>query len=308
MSIQVKNAKSITLGGQQVKQIKDTNGNVLWRKEPLPWWLDQTYLNSLTVDDVGTIKTVPVNGKEHRVRLIGVDHDDLATGGKAHTTWEFVDLISDANGYSLASLWQDTSSSSGSNYDYLNSTIRKNLTGNGSGTSGWYEKGSGTKSSTYSGKTVLSMLPSDLQSSLKTTRKKVYSHTSGSWALTNADDKLFLLATKEMGYSSSYAEDVATYSYYSGHTGQTDAIRIKQQVKGSSGALTSGTTITQSACGSGKSYAGYNSSTSRYGGISWLRSPNTNDSSIAWYVDTDGYLNYYGVYYFASAVAPAFCL
>lgn len=38
MSIQVKNAKNITLDGQSVKQIKDSNGNVLWTKtQPEPY-------------------------------------------------------------------------------------------------------------------------------------------------------------------------------------------------------------------------------------------------------------------------------
>lgn len=307
MSIQVKNAKSITLGGQQVKQIKDTNGNVLWKKVQF-WWEDTAYLNSLTVDDVGTENEVEVNGVIHKVRLIGVDHDDLVTGGKAHTTWEFVDLISDANGYSLATYWKNTNTTGGSNQDYLNSSVRKAIDGQGNGDCSWFEKDSKSYSTRYTG-SVLSMLPAALQAVLKNVTKQVA--TGSGYGLTNYNTKLFQLSYREMTQkSSSYAkEEGTTYQYYKNN--DNDNARIKYQVKWHDGARTSslsGKDVAGAYTGTKYSYAGYNHSIENYGCIHWLRSPITGGGLDAWNVLSDGGLSNYYVYYNACPVAPAFCL
>lgn len=312
MSIQVKNVKKITLGGVEVKQIKDRNGNVLWKKGPTDWWEDQAFLSSLTISDVGLIKEVPINGKDHRVRLIGVDHDDLATGGKAHTTWEFVNLISDASGHSLATVWNDTNDTDSANYDYTNSSIRKALNGTGNATKFlWARKGQTTFDS--ESRTVLQMLPTSLQNAIKTVKKQVNVNSGGTWGLVEFTDKLFLLATKEMGYSSSYAEDLTTYKFYEGHTSQTDAIRIKKQINGTEVSTSS----PQIPSGSGQlyqgtvyNYAGYNyRADDTGGGVYWTRSPYVSYSYGAWSVYRDGSLyDRDTVCGSAYGVAPAFCL
>ena len=264
---------------------------------------------------VGDTKQVKLLNKEsgeqelpHTVRIIGFGHDKDTSSKTIGITFEFVNLISDDNGYSLATLWQDADadSQSGSNHDYRDSTIRKNLTGNGGGTAGWYEKDEGTKSKTYNEKTVLDLLPSSLTSVLQTVRKKVNVYTGSQWELKDVDDKLFLPASKELGFSDGYVEEIGTYDFYSSHTGATDPIRIKQQVKGSESALTSATPITESKTGSGSSYAGYNGS-DETGGYCWVRSPTTYDTAAARYIEPDGDLyNDFNVYDSALGIAPAF--
>lgn len=278
----------------------------------VPWYLNQTYLNSLTEDDIGTeINEVEVNGQIHRVRLIGVDHDDLATGGKAHTTWEFMDILSDSDGYSYGIVWNDTNDTGSANYDYTNSSIRKALNGTGNATKFlWARKGQTTFDS--ESRTVLQMLPTSLQNAIKTVKKQVNVNSGGTWGLVEFTDKLFLLATKEMGYSSQDAEDLPTYKFYEGHTSQTDAIRIKKQINGTE-VLTSSSQIPS---GSGQlyqgtvyNYAGYNyKADDTGGGVYWTRSPYVSSSYSAWYVYRDGNLIDNLVYSTASGVAPAFCL
>lgn len=309
MSIQVKNAKSITLGGQQVKQIKDTNGNVLWKKVQF-WWEDTAYLNSLTVDDVGTENEVEVNGVIHKVRLIGVDHDDLETGGKAHTTWQFVNAISDANGDCIAAFWHETSTTSGGNYDFINSSIRKALTGKGNASVyGWYQKTGTTKSSVYN-KSLIEMLPAGLVAKMKEVTKKVA--TTSSYTLTDFTDKLFLLSYREMTPdSSSYAkEEGATYKYWQNHN--TNADRITKQIHGDVVYTTSAKPTDTPYAQAGNTcynYAGYNYKADATGGaVLWLRSPGTNGGSVAWLVGRGGSLDSSFVYYSAYGVAPAFCL
>ncbi|MCQ2795416.1 MAG: DUF6273 domain-containing protein [Bacilli bacterium] len=244
------------------------------------------------------------------VRIIDFNKDKDPNGNNLGITFEFADLISDANGYSLASLWQNTSTTEGSNYNYIDSTIRKNLTGKGRGSIMWYEKGSGTVSKEYT-TSVYDMLPDDLteEGILKTTRKKVNLHTTGDWVETDVDDKLFLLSVSEMKYQTDYAEVGEPYEYYkNADTEKADPIRIKQQVKGSADALIDVTPITESAYGSGSSYAGYNSSAVGEGGRSWLRSPTIRYRDAAWMCKSDGDLANVYVYRCASATAPAFCI
>ena len=310
--IEMKNVNNLTLNGKNVVKISKPDGTVLWKKD-LKWYEDKAYIASLTIDDIGTEQEVEVNGVIHKVRLIGIDHDVDENGNVIHTTWEFVNLISDENGYCLATYWKNTATTAGSNYDFLNSSIRKALTGKGDGDLHWFEKDSKTFSTTYADKTVLSMLPSDLASVLKNVKKKVNINTDGTWTLTDFTDKLFLLSTKEMGYTSSAAEDLPIYDYYKNHTSETDAIRIKYQPKWHDGARTevlSGTDLDGEYTSTKYSYAGYNSSTQANGGVYWLRSPGSGFSNGAWFCGGGGYLNGSGylVYYDAVGVAPAFCI
>lgn len=315
MSIQVKNAKSITLGGQEVKQITDTNGNVLWSKVQIKWYEREdwyNYTNEAVADEIGVECPIIVNNIEHKVRLIGIDHDDLAGGsGKVHTTWQFTNLLSDSNGYSLSALWQDTGEGRlTANYDFPNSTLRKCLDGLGNGTLAWYTKGGATKSTTYI-KPVIEMLPSGLQNVLKNVSKPIGVYQSGSYFVVSSyNTKVFLLSHYEITYDSGsfeYALPEGTqYAYWQTHDTVTD--RIMRQLKGSEGALTTYTSITDPLWGSGSSYAGYNNPTAGNGGIQWLRSPYTSGGIYSWMVYVTGDLYSYGAYDTACAVAPCFCI
>jgi len=274
--------------------------------EDTHWWND---VSSLTTADIGTTREVEVNGVTHTVRLIGVDHDNLADGsGKAHTTWQFTNILSDSNGYSLATFWKDTNSTSTANYDFTNSDIRKALDGEGTGTAKWFVKSETTWSSTYSGKSVLDMLPTSLVSKLKSVSKQIA--TTSSYTVGTYDTKLFIPSYREMtatGSSQYVKEEGTTYSYWASH--DTDNDRIIKQIKGTDGALTSYTTVTSGSYSESKySYAGYNNSTSGYGGYIWLRSPYTDGTSGAWSVGGGGSLYSSGVFGGARGVAPCFCL
>ncbi|MCQ2795188.1 MAG: DUF6273 domain-containing protein [Bacilli bacterium] len=259
---------------------------------------------------VGNTKEVTLKGQSfsHTVRIIDFNHDDLADGsGKAGITFEFADLISDENGYSLASLWEDDTDGEDCNFDYLNSTIRKNLVGYENDDLMWYEKDSATKSSRS--QSVLDMLPNDLRSVLKIAKKKVNHKTTGSWVETNVYDELFLLSANEMNKKIDYAEKGEAYEYYkNAKPEEADPIRIKQQVKGTVGARTNSIDITDTACGSGYSYAGYNSSIAGCGSGFWLRSPSITGSSYSWNVGIDGEVDTRYACAFAYPIAPAFCI
>ena len=261
-----------------------------------------------SVSDIGKEVELTVNNQIHKVRLIGVDHDELndGSGNKAHCTFEFANLLSDSDGYSLATLWNTDDGESSTNYDYLNSDLRKALDGQGNGTLRWYQKESETKSTTYT-TSVINMLPSGLQSEIKTVKKEVA--TSTSYDPTNYDAKIFVLTFREMTQRPSpYAkEEGATYQYYKDN--DDNPSRIKHQVMWHTGAVTSPTKITDSdITWSANNYAGHNSSTDRYGGYYWLASPNADDSSRAWGADVGGVLGSNVVYDGAFAVAPAFCI
>ena len=267
--------------------------------------------DAFKVGDTKQVKLLNKEGGEqelpHTVRIIGFNKDVDIDNKQIGITFEFANLISDENGYSLASLWQDDADGEDCNFDYLNSTIRKNLTGYGNGNIMWYEKDSAIQSDRK--KTVLDMLPNDLRSVLKIAKKQVNLKTTGSWIETDLTDELFLLSANEMNEKTDGAEVGEAYEYYkNAKPGLADPIRIKRQVKGAEGARTSAQLITGNAFGSGSSYAGYNSINADYGGYSWLRSPRTSGSDGAWLVGGDGGLNSGYVYGSAFAVAPAFCI
>lgn len=261
--------------------------------------------------NIGDEKTVMVNNQEHKVRIIGFNHDTDSSGNRCGITFEFVDLISDENGYSLAGLWKNTNTTTNANFDYPNSTIRKNLTGKGSGVLSWYEKGGTTHSSRST--SVLEMLPNDLLDVMCDVKKlvKTKEGISSNWVDTEFVDKLFLLATSEKGFTSSIGDGYPVYDFYRNHTEQTDEVHVKQQVKKGDGALGDGTSITDTDYreGTKKSYAGHNNPTDGHGSIYWLRTPNTDYAVRAWCVWHDGKVSdNLSVYNYAFCVAPAFCI
>ena len=261
-------------------------------------------------EDIGKEVDLTVNNQIHKVRLIDVEHDELSddSGKKAHCTFEFSNLLSDSSGYSLATFWNTSEKDSSTNYDYLNSDLRKALDGQGNGTLRWYQKDSPTKSTTYT-TSVYDMLPSSLKDNIKTVKKHVA--TTSSYDVTDYGAKVFALTHNEMTKSSGseVKAEGTTYKYYVDHDNESS--RIKQQIKRRDGAITESTKITDDdIIWFAYNYAGYNNrdSTKNYGGYYQLTSPNTKYDDNDWYVFDDGGFNYYDVFSDAIAVAPAFCI
>lgn len=282
-----------------------------------PWYLDTQYINGLKAADVnangGVVQTVVVNGQPHKVRLIGVDHDELAdgSGNKAHTTWEFMDYISDSNGYSIATPWNWKFGEKSVAQDYPNSNLRKALDGQGKGEVVWYEKGSSTKSATYT-TSVLDMLPKKLQEAIKEVKKDVA--VSVNWKIESFNAKLFPLSYREMtaATETQAAEEGTTYARYKGMVQDKDIRRLKHQVKWQDGAATDSTVITDTGYEfiEVDNFAGFNSNAQDvYGGYCWLRSPvTTSAASSAFQLAVGGSFLKYQVYMYTLAVAPAFCI
>ncbi|MCQ2795396.1 MAG: DUF6273 domain-containing protein [Bacilli bacterium] len=266
---------------------------------------------------VGDEKAISINGKLHKVRILGFNQDVDNKNNTLGITFEFVNLICDANGNSLAVQWNDDSGDS-SNGNYLDSTIRLALNGTGKASQFlWAEKAATTWSKTYKNKTVLDMLPSDLVKVLKEPIKYVACRNNeGKWEDKTFSDKLFLLSPREMGYDSSQQESpdhTRPYSYYEGHTDYMDSLRIKKQINDDeiyieapyipvgSGQLIPGDV---------QNHAGYVDDHQRtWGATYWLRSPDIGVYEIAWHSFFQGLLStMVSVRSDALCIAPAFCI
>lgn len=136
------------------------------------------------------------------VRIIGFNHDELSDGtGNAGITFEFADLISDENGYSLATPWNWTEGESSTNYNYFDSNLRKAIDDGGADTTKicWCRKGETSVSTEepYK-KSVYDMLPDDLKADgiLKEVKKVVA--TTESYTADTYNTKLFPLSYSEI--------------------------------------------------------------------------------------------------------------
>lgn len=296
------------------------------KKEPEPgkkWYQDENYIKGLTVDDVGLLKDVVVNNQTHKVRLIGIDHDVDENGNTIHTTWEFYNLISDDQGEYLGYQWNDMNTGTKANWDYINSSIRFALTGEGNNSGKTGEKaeeilaarkGQETWDSNYKNKTVLSMLPTDLTSVIKTAKKTVGVKTdAGGEEYTQKEfvDKLFLISACEAGYSYDVTGGGEIYDFYDDYTITVDEARYKRQV--SDNTYTKSTLILK---GKGHSfennvgnYAGYNWANEflPVGGFYWYRSPSTGSDNVLTCSSLNAIQDKAGMAY-ALGVAPAFCI
>ncbi|MCQ2792262.1 MAG: hypothetical protein MJ208_01920 [Bacilli bacterium] len=293
--------------------------------EKKEWYQDNNFIDSLTKDDVGLEKEVMVNGLAHKVRLIGIDHDDLVDElGEAHTTWEFVNLISDSDGYSLATPWYWQWGDISSNDNFPNSDLRRAIDGLGGGCVSWYQKSSTTKSTTYT-KPVIDMLPGSLKSVLKEVKKPVA--LGNNYDVLTYNSKLFPLSVSEMVTGDpppgpiQYEQEGKTYDFYAG-VQFAYTTRIKHQVKWHDGAAIQETEITDYD----KSkiwihwdmipinFAGYNNPNDIYGGKYWTRSPCLHMAEGANSICENGKrgdVEYEGgsmIWYYLYGVAPAFCL
>ncbi|MCQ2796017.1 MAG: hypothetical protein MJ213_01725 [Bacilli bacterium] len=174
------------------------------------------------------------------VRIIGFNQDytELPKGGGnpdpnkvIGITFEFVNSICDDQGYSIATQWDDTDAEKGSNYNFLDSSVRKALTKTGNGHILWAKKGATSWSNEpgglYTDKSVLEMLPDELteEGILKTPAKYINIWNKNlepeeGWEEQVVNDKLFLLSPAEMGRIGHEQEEphTVTYSLYEGHS------------------------------------------------------------------------------------------
>ena len=265
---------------------------------------------------IGDYKYLTVNGQPHKVRIIDTKHDEIVneqgekTGEKANYTFEFANLLSDKNGYSLATLWRTDYPESPAIANYFDSDLRKAVDGVGTGSLSWYTKGDDKVSTEYTTST-LDMLPNDLTSQLKMVQKNVRIYDGVEDQHFNSyNAKLFLLTHNEMNTNPiSEGYEGTTYQFYKDNN--TDSARIKHQVKWHDNAALTYTQINdKSEYGAEQNFAGFNNEKEENGGLYWSVSPNCTVCNESWRVDFDGSLEMHGylIRRYAFAIAPAFCI
>ncbi|MCQ2795130.1 MAG: hypothetical protein MJ214_02840 [Bacilli bacterium] len=287
-------------------------------------WSEISQLSEMGLADdlfkVGDTKKVKVNEQNHDVRIIGFNQDRDKDDNLIGITFEFANLVCDKDGYSLASIWNDTDNIESSNHNYFNSTIHNNLNDTKKGTAKWYTIRKTKKSDEYKDSLLL-MLPDDLRNTIIPAKKNVKVFNNNEWIETQELDSLFLLTSKELGYPIKDLEvDVPIYEYYEDCTEQSDSKRQKFQIKGHEGAvcpLEDPPTIesTDLLCREegGQNFAGYELYVKEidkdYGNLSWLRSPSIDETGEASCLSTSGDLGvYFPSYKIATSIAPAFCI
>ena len=205
------------------KIIKAGDGTTAWKTLPTllstdfsfekASWSDIAALSESGSADkyfsVGDEKTISLTtGEQVTLVILGFDHDDLTSGGKAGMTIGMKNLLA--------------------------TTYRMNATGTNAG--GWDE--SEMRTSTMA--TLLSQLPSDLQGVIKQVNKKATAG-SQSTSITTSADKLWLLAEVEVDGTTSagYADEGEQYEYWKTvKDGTVAADRIKYLSNGSGSAHT----------------------------------------------------------------------
>ena len=203
------------------KIIKAGDGTTAWKTLPIllstdfsfekASWSDIAALSESGSADkyfsVGDEKTISLTtGEQVTLVILGFDHDDLTSGGKAGMTIGMKNLLA--------------------------TTYRMNATGTNAG--GWDE--SEMRTSTMA--TLLSQLPSDLQGVIKQVNKKATAG-SQSTSITTSADKLWLLAEVEVDGTTSagYADEGEQYEYWKTvKDGTVAADRIKYLSNGSGSA------------------------------------------------------------------------
>lgn len=203
------------------KIIKAGDGTTAWKTLPTllstdfsfekASWSDIAALSESGSADkyfsVGDEKTISLTtGEQVTLVILGFDHDDLTSGGKAGMTIGMKNLLA--------------------------TTYRMNATGTNAG--GWDERE--MRTSTMA--TLLSQLPSDLQGVIKQVNKKATAG-SQSTSITTSADKLWLLAEVEVDGTTSagYADEGEQYEYWKTvKDGTVAADRIKYLSNGSGSA------------------------------------------------------------------------
>ena len=232
------------------KIIKAGDGTTAWKTLPTllstdfsfekASWSDIAALSESGSADkyfsVGDEKTISLmTGDQVTLVILGFDHDDLTGGGKAGMSIGMKNLLA--------------------------TKYRMNATATNEG--GWDE--SEMRTSTMA--TLLSQLPSDLQSVIKQVNKKA---TAGgeSTSITTSADKLWLFAEVEIDGTTSagYADEGEQYEYWKTVKDGTVAADRKKYLSNGSGSA----------------------------GIWWLRSPRVSNSNYFRCITSTGGVNYYG--------------
>ncbi len=156
--------------------------------------------NASSFWSVGDEKTITVNGETLTLVIMGFNHDDLASGGKAGIT------------FGLKHLMKDTRQMNSSNTN-----------------SGGF---TGSAMYTWLQNTLLNQLPSDLKNVIKSVNKKTSAGGASSTINTNSM-KLFLFSEQEIFGAKTYStgSEGSQYSYFA-----TAANRIKKLQNGAGSA------------------------------------------------------------------------
>ncbi len=138
------------------------------------WWnycSNGSNLQAVT-NDIGEIVYFNIDGYYHKVRLVGIDHDELSNGnGMAHCTFDLINTIANKYSVNITSAWNNDED----NKNFVNSTLNK-----------------------YLQTTVLSFLDKNLKNAIKTVNKKVGVYNGTEYAATTYSTKLFPLAYDEI--------------------------------------------------------------------------------------------------------------
>lgn len=132
---------------------------------------------------VGDRKTVKIGDTNYKVQIIGFNHDDKVSGGKAAMTFQLVDCLNQ----------------------------RQQMNSSNTNTGGWNDSTMRTRMSTYK-----SQLPADLRSVIKTVKKKSGTGGGSSSGTQTTNDDLFLLAEIEIFNTTTYsvAGEGTQYDWY----------------------------------------------------------------------------------------------
>ena len=159
---------------------------------------------------IGRQIKLTINSQPHYARVIGVHHDgykiDELHTGHAALTFELITLLSDTKGDCMTSKW-DLSNC----YDYTNSILRKNLTGEGtaSGEDVW-------NTSAYS---MLTAGTPALRDNIKKVNKECSKYSDHSFGWNYYEDYLFPLTYIEIGgYGDKWVrKEGSVYKYWNDH-------------------------------------------------------------------------------------------
>lgn len=165
---------------------------------------------------IGEEKKVKVNGLNHKVKIVGFNHDQItgaAKGVKAGITFEFFNVITNKNNAENV-VWNDSDQFHEANHNFLNSTLNKFL----------------TKDSNC----VFSRLPSDLQNVIKKVNKDITLYKNDEYTVDSYNTKLFPLSIYEItaNHPEHAKKEGSQYEYWINHDNKKD--RIKKTVNGSS--------------------------------------------------------------------------
>lgn len=195
-----------------------------------------------TLWKVGDTKDIVVNGETLTLAIMGFNHDDLQAGGKAGITFGMKNLMKDTR--------------------QMNSSNTNSGGFPGSAMYSWLQN------------TLLTQLPSDLQSVIKMVNKKTSAGSQSSTINTNAM-KLFLFSEQEIFGAKTYStgNEGTQYSYFA-----TAGNRVKYLQNGAGSAS-----------------------------LWWERSPYASSSSYFCLVSSGGYAYYYAAS-FSRGVCFGFCV